>query len=103
MYGEGLLLHQGLLGGHEEHVVLLQGHIGHAALHDAVYIYGYYLQGTVGLHTVHHGMGRKCLLGAALGMLYERANTGYVAAHLVFAGAEHGSLDLDHVLVAIQD
>ena len=47
--------------------------------------------------------GGEGLFGHSLGMLEQRAHAGNLAAHLVFAGAEYGSLDLDHVFIAVQD
>ena len=52
---------------------------------------------------MHHGMGRESIFGESLGCFDKCANAVDVVAHLIFAGPEHGSLYLNHVLEAWDD
>ena len=79
----------------EEHVLVLQGHVGDGALQDAADVDGQHLERAVGLHAVHDGMFGEGILGDA-GLLNECPH-GTGAANLVHAGAEDGALHLSHV------
>ena len=92
-----------LLRGHEEHVVLAQRDIGHSAVEHALQVDAQHFQRAVGLHAVHHGAVQEGLFGHTLSSLDERAHGGDVAAQLVHTLTEHGTLQLDGVLIAVED
>ena len=103
MYGDGALNLCFLLRGHEEHVVLAQRDVGYSAIQHALQIYAQHFQRAVGLHAVHHGTVHERLLGHSFGSLDERAYSSDIATQLVHTLTEHGTLQFDGVLIAVED
>ena len=56
-------------GWYEEHVLVLQGHVGRGAVEDALDIDGEHLLRAVGLHAAHHGTAAHGLFRQAAGHL----------------------------------
>ena len=100
MYGDGLVGLALLVAGHVEHVLVLDGHVGRAALKDAADVDAHHLERAVGARAVHDGMLADGLLGQSAGSLDERLDGADVAARLVHARTEDGADDLHHVLIA---
>ena len=103
MYCYSLLLHHLLFRRYEEHVVGFQSEVGYGTLHNSVDVDGNHLQRAVFLHAVHHGMCCECLLSYAFTTLEQLAHGGDVAAHLIHARTEYGTLHFYHVSEAGQN
>lgn len=101
--GDGLVGAGGLLGGDEQHVVLLEWDVGDLSVENALQVDTDHLECAVGFHAVHHGTCGEGVLGDALGMLHQCAHAVDAVAQLILAGAEHGTLHLYGVLEAGQD
>ena len=103
MNRDGALVLGLLLGGNEENVVLAQGDVGDGAVEDALQIDAEHFQRAVGLHAMHHGAVEEGIFRHALGSLNQRAHGGDVSAQLIHTPAEHCTLQLHRVFVAIHD
>lgn len=89
--------------GDEEHILVLQGHIGRGAAENALDVDGEYFLRAVGLHAPHHGTTAHRLFRQSAGHLYEGAHAVDLLTKAIHAGTENGTLDLDHILEAVDD
>ena len=93
-----LAAHLGLAG-HKEHVVLLQGYVGHCAVYDALEVHAHHLEAEVLLLAVHHGTLLVGVLPQAVGGLNQFLDALYVVAELKLACMVDGAAHLHHVAV----
>ena len=89
--------------GNEENILVLEWHISHSAIEYALNIKREYLLGAVGLHTAQNSLADKSLFFKACRTLNQATNRSNLIAQLVHARAEHGALDLYHILITIED
>ena len=99
--GECAILAQILLGGDKQYILVLQRHIGYSAIQDALEINRYCLQRAVGQQAVQYYTSGRSILGNTLGSLNQALNGSNMTAQLELSRTEHGTLNLNHILVTV--
>ena len=102
MNPQGTLLLQVSLCRNKEHILILQRNVRSRSCQNALDINRDHLQRTVCLHTVHHTTGSESILSDTLGMGYQRAYRVNLITQLILTGTEDGTLDLHHVIIAVE-
>ena len=84
------------------YVLVFQFHVGYCAFKYAHDVDALYLQRAVSLHTVHHGVVADCVLRQAVSSLHKGLYGSNLSAYLIHARTEDCTLNLHHVLIAVQ-